>query len=96
MPWATILALSTCSRGPGYSPPSMRWVTKQWDASAVVPAKDFYGIKAPGYDGVGTGSTANEFRFDCASTAAGALRCYCYRRGHWPGLQRWHRQSGRP
>ncbi len=69
------------SRGPGYNPPSMRWVTKQWDASAVVPAKDFYGIKAPGYDGVSTGSTTNEFRFDCASTSAGALGCYWFGSG---------------
>lgn len=69
------------SRGPGYSPPSYRWVTKQWDSSVVLPAKEFYGIKAPGYNGVGTGSTANEFRFDCASTAAGLLGCYFYGSG---------------
>ena len=69
------------SRGPGYNPPSMRWVTKQWDASAVVPAKDFYSLKAPGYNGTSTGSAANEFRFDCASTASGALGCYWYGSG---------------
>ena len=38
------------NRGPGYDPSVANgWVTKQWDASAVLPAKDFYGIKAPGY-----------------------------------------------
>ena len=29
----------------------MGWVTKQWDASVVLPAKEFYGINAPGYQG---------------------------------------------
>jgi len=62
------------SRGPGYSPPSYRWVTRDWDASAVVPATDFYGIRAPGY-------TANEqFRFACepllSGPNAGLLPCY--------------------
>jgi immune inhibitor A len=40
------------SRGPGYDPSvAMGWVTKQWDASVVLPGKSFYGIKAPGYEG---------------------------------------------
>ena len=65
------------SRGPGYSPPSIKWITKQWDASVVVPSTAFYGIKAPGYDG-GSGSPDNEFRFDCASTNTGRLGCYWY------------------
>jgi uncharacterized repeat protein (TIGR01451 family) len=64
------------SRGPGYVPASMKWVTKQWDASTVVPSKAFYGIKAPGY--VGTGAGQQEFRFDCASTNTGRLGCYWY------------------
>ena len=64
------------SRGPGYSPLSYKWVTKQWDASAVVPAQDFYGVKAPGY--VGTGAGQEEFRFDCASTNTGRLGCYWF------------------
>ena len=32
------------------------WMTKQWDASAVVPAKEFYGVKAPGYQPAPTAS----------------------------------------
>jgi immune inhibitor A len=41
------------SRGPSYSPPSYKWLTKQWDASVVLPSTNFYGIKAPGYIGTG-------------------------------------------
>ncbi|MEW6585115.1 MAG: M6 family metalloprotease domain-containing protein, partial [Nitrospirota bacterium] len=58
------------SRGPGYDPPSIKWITKQWDAGVVVPSKEFYGIHAPGY-------TANEeFRFACSRAAGGRLGCY--------------------
>jgi immune inhibitor A len=54
---------------------SARWITKQWDASTVVPATGFYGIKAPGY-------LANDsnFRFDCSIATSGPneglLLCY--------------------
>jgi hypothetical protein len=63
-------------RGPAYPPTQFRWVTKQWDASAVVPAKEFYGIKAPGYMG------NQEFRFACTPYLSGPntgyLGCYWY------------------
>jgi immune inhibitor A len=65
------------SRGPGYNPPSMRWVTKQWDASVVLPATGAYPLRAPGYVGT-SGTTANEFRFNCASRTDGLLGCYWY------------------
>jgi immune inhibitor A len=64
------------SRGPGYIPASYKWITKQWDASATVPSRSFYGIKAPGYVGAGAGQ--QEFRWDCASTNTGRLGCYWY------------------
>ncbi len=58
------------SRGPGYDPPVYIWVTKQWDASAVPPARSHIGIAAPGY-------TANtEFRFRCSPSSSGRLSCY--------------------
>ena len=42
------------SRGPGYPPATAYgWVTKQWDASAVVPSKSFYRLDASGYKGDG-------------------------------------------
>ncbi|HEY3412214.1 MAG TPA: M6 family metalloprotease domain-containing protein [Armatimonadota bacterium] len=37
------------SLGAGYTPPRMAWCTSQWDASAVMPGKVAYGLKAPGY-----------------------------------------------
>lgn len=51
-----------------------RWMTKQWDASVVIPAQDFYGVKAPGYR-TGQG-TASRFRFDCTREADGYVYCY--------------------
>jgi immune inhibitor A len=61
-------------RGPAYPASQFKWVTKQWDASAVVPATSPYSLKAPGY-------TANEeFRWDCipylSGPYAGFLGCY--------------------
>lgn len=57
------------SRGPGYTPPVSIWATKQWDASAVPPARGHIGIAAPGY-------TANtEFRFRCTPGSGGTLSC---------------------
>lgn len=62
------------SRGPSSTTPV--WVTKQWDASAVMPATQAYPLKAPGYQ-------ANEvFRFDCSKNLAlGRIACYGYGSG---------------
>jgi immune inhibitor A len=54
---------------------SKRWMTKQWDASTVVPAKEDYGVKAPGYNGT------DRFRFGCSLNAAGQVLCYSYASG---------------
>jgi immune inhibitor A len=40
---------------------AMRWITKQWDASVVVPSSNAYGVDAPGYV---AGTTT--FRTACA------------------------------
>jgi hypothetical protein len=69
-------------RGPAYPAGQFRWVTKQWDASVVVPSRTFYGIKAPGY-------TANEqFRFNCIPYLSGPYTGYlgCYWLGPTTGL----------
>ncbi|MBC8422396.1 MAG: immune inhibitor A, partial [Chloroflexi bacterium] len=69
-------------RGPAYPPDQFKWVTKQWDASVVIPATQFYGIKAPGY-------TANEeFRFNCSPILSGPYTGYlsCYWLGADTGL----------
>lgn len=45
------------SRAPDYPENTrFKWVTKQYDASVVIPSTEFYGIKAPGY-------ANEEFRF---------------------------------
>ncbi len=54
---------------------SARWMTKQWDASTVVPAKKSYGVKAPGYNGT------DRFRFGCSTNAIGQVLCYSYATG---------------
>ena len=54
---------------------SKRWMTKQWDASTVVPATTDYAVKAPGYNGT------DRFRFGCSLNAAGQVLCYCYATG---------------
>jgi immune inhibitor A len=63
------------SRGAAYPPETaMKWVTKQWDASTVVPSTEFYGVRAPGYTG------DQELRFTCQAYTegdfAGFLGCY--------------------
>ncbi|MCX7004857.1 MAG: immune inhibitor A [bacterium] len=59
------------SRGPGYVPSSYKWVTTQCDSSVVIPAKVFYGIKAPGY------TRNQEFRYRAQRVMpAGLLGCY--------------------
>ena len=61
------------SRGPGYNPPSLKWITKQWDASAVTPAKGYYPFNAPGY------KPNDELRYWCALSAVpGRIGCYYY------------------
>jgi len=62
------------SRGPGYSPPVFIWLTKQWDASVVVPATAHYGINAPGY-------TNEPFRFRASRSTGGKLSAYWYSQG---------------
>lgn len=54
-------------QGPG-------WMTKQWDASVVIPSKAFYGIKAPGYTG------NQRLRFGCSIATSGSFKDYllCY------------------
>jgi|GEM_PF-321371 len=67
------------NRGSYYAPTDRRWVTTQWDASAVVPATASYPLKAPGYKGTG-GTRDQEFRFNCSPYLSGpytgALGCY--------------------
>jgi immune inhibitor A len=58
------------SRGPGYSPASWKWVTAQWDGSAVVPSTRAYAFKAPGY-----GAT-DQLRWDCLPYTGNTLGCY--------------------
>jgi hypothetical protein len=45
-----------------------------------MPSYNFYGVKAPGYNGVDSGSPENEFRWDCSSYLegdyTGLLGCY--------------------
>ena len=52
-----------------------RWMTKQWDASVVVPSTESYGIKAPGY------TDGTRFRFDCARSTVQSARCCATRYG---------------
>jgi immune inhibitor A len=51
---------------------SKRWITKQWDASTVMPSKEFYGVKAPGYN------AKQVFRMNCSLNALGQNLCYGY------------------
>ncbi len=46
------------------------WVTKQWDASTVVPGLTDYPVKAPGY-------VSGSFRFDCGVSLP-YLLCYSF------------------
>lgn len=62
--------------GPGST--AYRWLTSQWDASVVMPSKEFYGIKAPGYIGSMSNSVENELRFFCDPNAAGTVSCYWF------------------
>jgi immune inhibitor A len=58
------------SRGPGYDPPLWQWLTRQWDASAVLPSTVDYPLLAPGYSG------SSEFRWRCSpNLAAWTMGC---------------------
>jgi immune inhibitor A len=74
-------------RGPAYDPTQFKWLTKQWDASGVVPATGVYPLSAMGYDGTGANpsSSDREFRFRCTpyldGPFAGYLSCYWFGSG---------------
>jgi len=76
------------NHGPAYPPTQFKWVTKQWDASAVVPSRAFYPLNAPGYDGTATGTSDAEFRFNCSPYLTGPYAGYlaCYWLGSGTGL----------
>ena len=50
--------------------PTLRWMTRQWDAGALVPSQARYSVKAPTY----TGNL--HFLFDCALTTDGHVGCF--------------------
>ncbi|MDD5371626.1 MAG: immune inhibitor A, partial [Anaerolineaceae bacterium] len=52
-----------------------RWMTKMWDTSVVIPSTEFYGIKAPGYNGT------DRMRFGCSLNTALQVLCYSYASG---------------
>jgi immune inhibitor A len=61
--------LELASPGPNESSP-LRWITRQWDASVVIPSTKPYPAKAPGYTG------SEEVLYDCwAYTNLGTLGC---------------------
>ncbi|MCC7174370.1 MAG: immune inhibitor A [Bryobacterales bacterium] len=61
--------LELVSPGPN-EPNPKRWITKQWDASVVLPSTKPYPAKAPGYTG------NEEVLYDCwAYTGLGTLGC---------------------
>ncbi len=62
-------------RGPGYFPPPYLWLTRQWDASAVLPAAVDYGVRAPGYQG------NQRFAFNGRRSGTGLLSVYSYPSG---------------
>jgi immune inhibitor A len=63
------------SRGPGYSPPVSVWMTRQWDASTVVPAPGMYGIGAPGM------LAGDPLRFNCFPAGNGLTTCAWFSNG---------------
>jgi immune inhibitor A len=74
--WGYYPGAEYVSRGPGYDPPSYKWITRHWDASVVIPSTQFYGLKAPGYMG------DQEFRFDVRRyLPTGRLSAYWYPEG---------------
>jgi len=46
-----------------------KWMTRQWDASVVIPSKKPYGMKAPGY------TAGTELLSNCAKASDGSLDC---------------------
>jgi immune inhibitor A len=71
------------------------WMTKQWDASVVVPSLEFYGIKAPGY--TGEYRTFRLWLLDCITSGpyTGYLLCCYLGTCIRSGLRRWDRKPGR-
>ena len=68
------------SLGRGYNPPVSVWMTKQWDASSVVPSLAAYGIKAPGM------LAADQLRFQCVPAGDGLINCWWFPGGlGYPG-----------
>jgi immune inhibitor A len=67
-------------RGPGYDPPVWVWMTKHWDASAVVPARSPYGIAAPGL------AAGDPLRYRCKVDVDGLTSCSWFSGGlGYPG-----------
>jgi immune inhibitor A len=46
-----------------------KWMTKQWDSSVVIPSKNVYGMKAPGY------TAGTELLSNCSKASDGSLDC---------------------
>jgi immune inhibitor A len=46
-----------------------KWMTRQWDASVVIPSRNVYGMKAPGY------TAGTELLSNCAKAIDGSLDC---------------------
>jgi immune inhibitor A len=55
--------------GGGAAQTTPRWITKQWDASVVIPSKSAYAPNAPGY------TKSQIWRYNCTITAAGSTSC---------------------
>lgn len=62
-------------RSPDPRQAAPKWLSKQWDASAVIPSKANYSIKAPGY------KANDEFRFGLQRIADGRVAAYFLSRG---------------
>ena len=68
--WGYTAGIERTSRGPGYDPPRWEWISRQWDASVVLPSTQNYAPLAPGYP-AGEG-----MRYNCtANTTTGQLSC---------------------
>lgn len=63
------------SRAPSNTPPVNIWLTKQWDASVVLPGTLQYGINAPGY------TASQPFRFRSTRSGVGYLSAFWFSTG---------------
>jgi hypothetical protein len=60
--------------GPAYPATNLAWITKQWDASVVIPSRRDYALNAPGY--IGTGTEAYRMNYYCSAfPESGRLSC---------------------